>query len=282
MMKIYGIDFTSTPRHSKAITLATAKLHEGVLNITNCEDLTNTAEFSEFLKTPGPWIAAIDFPFGQPRKLVVDCRWPCSWEGYVEYVSQMGKGAFEECLRSYKDAESGRRRLRRETDIRAGSLSPMQLDFTPVGKMFYIGSSLLLKSPCTVIPFRVGYDGSGIIVEGYPKLVAVKAIGRQGYKSDLPTPKNDQNREFRNSILEWIRQPAAQRIYGSHVELADTVVSDCLDDPKGDKLDAALCVMQAAWSWSQRQARYGVPKDCDLLEGWIVDPSLIITTTSGK
>lgn len=54
------------------------------------------------------------------------------------------------------------------------------------------------------------------------------------------------------------------------------VVSDCLDDPKGDKLDAVLCAMQAAWSWSQRQARYGVPNDCDLLEGWIVDPCLSV------
>ncbi|MBA7472360.1 hypothetical protein ES707_07684 [subsurface metagenome] len=141
---------------------------------------------------------------------------------------------------------------------------------------------MLLRSPCTVIPFRVGCGGAGIIVEGYPKLVAVKAIGRQGYKSDLPAPKNAHHQEFRNSILKWIQSPAAQRVYGTGVGIAESVVSDCLDDPKGDKLDAVLCVIQAAWSLSKRQARFGVPDDCDLLEGWIVDPGLIITTTSGK
>ncbi|MFC1965742.1 DUF429 domain-containing protein [Chloroflexota bacterium] len=281
-MRIYGIDFTSTPRFGKAITLAKAELRDKELIIINCENLTSTAEFSELLKTPGPWIAAIDFPFGQPRKLVLDCRWPRSWEGYVEYVSKMGKRAFEERLRSYKDTESGRRRLRRKTDIRAGSLSPMQLDFTPVGKMFFVGAPLLLRSPCTIMPFRVESTEAGIIVEGYPKLVAVKAIGRQGYKSDIPIAQNSRHREIRNSILKWIQSPAAQYIYGLSVGLAESVVLDCLDDAKGDKLDAVLCAIQAAWSLSQRQAGYGIPHDCDLLEGWIVDPSVINTITNLK
>jgi hypothetical protein len=281
-MRIYGIDFTSTPGRSKAISLAKAKLRAGELNITSCEDLTNILDFSEFLKTPGPWIAAIDFPFGQPRKLILDRCWPDSWEGYVEYISQMGKEAFEECLRSYRDPESGRRRLRRETDIRASSRSPMQLDFTPVGKMFFIGAPLLLRSQCTVMPFRIGSARSGIIVEGYPKLVAVKAVGRKRYKSDLSTPENIQHQIIRKSILNWIQSPAAQYIYGSSVRLDQSVFSDCLEDQKGDKLDAVLCVIQAAWSLSQHQAGYGIPHDCDLLEGWIVDPSVINTITSVK
>ncbi|MBF4481840.1 hypothetical protein [Dehalococcoides mccartyi] len=282
MIRIYGIDFTSAPRRGKAITLAKAELNEKELMITDCEDLTSTTEFGEFLMTPGPWIAAIDFPFGQPRKLVLDYRWPCSWEGYVDYVSKIGKEAFEGCLRNYRDKTSGKRRLRRQTDVRAGSLSPMQLDFTPVGKMFFTGAPLLQRSPCTVIPFRICSSGAGIIVEGYPKLVAVKAIGRQGYKSDLPIPKNAHHRELRNSILKWIQSPAAQNVYGYRVGITESIVSDCLDDPKGDKLDALLCVMQAAWSLSKRRAKFGVPDDCDLLEGWIVDPALIITTMSGK
>lgn len=282
MVEIYGIDFTSAPRRGKAITIAKAELRDKELTVTNCKDLISTAEFANFLMTPGPWIAAIDFPFGQPRKLVHDSHWPCSWEGYVDYLSKIGKEAFEEYLRNYRDNGSGKCRLRRLTDIRAGSLSPMQLDFTPVAKMFFVGAPLLLRSPCTVIPFRVGNRQAGIVVEGYPKLVAMKAIGRQAYKSDIPASQNVHHREFRSLILEWIRSPYAQSIYGTNVGIADSVISGCLDDQKGDKLDAVLCVMQAAWSLSKRKARFGVPNDCDLLEGWIADPGLMITTMNRR
>ena len=44
-----------------------------------------------------------------------------------------------------------------------------------------------------------------------------------------------------------------------------------IDDPRGDLLDAVLCALQAAWS--SVQPDYGVPETCDLLEGWIGDPS---------
>ncbi len=275
LTRIFGIDFTSAPRRGKAITVAEAELRDRVLNIAKGRDLTRTEEFSDFLQAPGPWIAAIDFPFGQPRKLVLDCRWPSSWEGYVDYIGCMDKETFENHLRNYEDAESGKRRLRRKTDIIAGSLSPMQLDFTPVGKMFFVGAPLLLRSPCAVVPFRLGRTGAGVLVEGYPKLVAAKAIGKRGYKSDLPSPKSPDRREVRHSILKWIQDYEAQQIYGLIVELDGTVASDCLDDPKGDKLDAVLCAMQAAWSWTQRCNRYGVPEECDLLEGWIVDPAML-------
>ena len=51
-------------------------------------------------------------------------------------------------------------------------------------------------------------------------------------------------------------------------------VSDrvCIDDADGDSLDAVLAAVQAAWSWVRRDEDYGVPQDCDRVEGWIVDP----------
>jgi len=39
-------------------------------------------------------------------------------------------------------------------------------------------------------------------------------------------------------------------------------------DPQGDKLDAALCLLLAAWA--DTQPGYGMPADIDALEGWIV------------
>ncbi|MDG2273864.1 MAG: hypothetical protein P8L39_16320, partial [Halioglobus sp.] len=47
---------------------------------------------------------------------------------------------------------------------------------------------------------------------------------------------------------------------------------DLADDPSGDSLDALLCAVQAAWSWTQRSKNYGEPEGSDALEGWIADP----------
>jgi hypothetical protein len=47
---------------------------------------------------------------------------------------------------------------------------------------------------------------------------------------------------------------------------------DLADDPSGDSLDALLCAVQAAWSWTQRRNNYGEPEGSDTLEGWIADP----------
>ena len=271
---VFGVDFTSTPRNQKAIPVAEGKLHHEALTIVNTFNLNSLAEFDQFLKRRGAWVAAIDFPFGLPRKLILDCRWPSSWEGYIGHISRMGKQRFEETLRSYRAPETGRARLLRETDKKAKSRSPMQLDFTPVGKMFFVGAPLLVRSPCTVVPFRQGCAEAGIIVEGYPKLVVTKAVGKSAYKSDSPSRANSAHSEIRKSILQWIQSEDAQGVYGLIVKLNDIVVERCLYDTKGDKLDAVLCAMQAAWASTRRRSGYGVPDSCDKLEGWIVDPEM--------
>jgi hypothetical protein len=40
-------------------------------------------------------------------------------------------------------------------------------------------------------------------------------------------------------------------------------------DASGDRLDAVLCVLQAAWAWQRRSGNYGLPSKIDPLEGWI-------------
>jgi hypothetical protein len=41
-----------------------------------------------------------------------------------------------------------------------------------------------------------------------------------------------------------------------------------VDDASGDRLDAVLCLVQAAWAAAQ--PGYGMPADVDPVEGWIV------------
>lgn len=274
-MKIFGVDFTSTPKRSKPITVAETELNGETLKIIEGQCLTSAQDFEGFLRTSGQWIAAIDFPFGQPRKLVTASHWPLNWPGYVETVSLMSKLEFENYIRAYRDPETGKSRLFRNADIKARSRSPMQLDFIPVGKMFFFGAPLLLRSRCTIVPFRNGPSEAGIIVEGYPKLVAEKAVGTIRYKSETHSPNNLGLYEVRRSILEWLASQEALNIYGFKVKMGDPLFTGCLDDNKGDKLDAVLCAVQAAWAWTKRQDRFGVPEDCDLIEGWIIDPSMV-------
>ena len=61
---------------------------------------------------------------------------------------------------------------------------------------------------------------------------------------------------------------------GLQLTLDDTARSLLLDDAKGDRLDAVLCLMQAAWAEARRDSRpgpgYGLPEAIDPVEGWIV------------
>ncbi|MGI2336808.1 MAG: DUF429 domain-containing protein [Dehalogenimonas sp.] len=275
-MKIYGVDFTSAPKRSKPITVAEAELSCETLEIVGQRNFSNAQELLDFLNTPGAWLGAFDFPFGLPRELITDSQWPQDWASYVKVIHQMGKAQYENHIRGYQSRVTGKRRLYRETDKKARSRSPMQLDFIPVGKMFFFGAPMLLQSKCTVVPFRDGVPNTGIIVEGYPKLVAEKAVGNLRYKSEAPS--NDASRlgDNRNSILRWITSQEVQKAYGFNVQIGDTLQTDCLSDGKGDKLDAVLCAIQGAWAWEQRHNGYGVPTECDLLEGWIVDPALLV------
>jgi len=47
-----------------------------------------------------------------------------------------------------------------------------------------------------------------------------------------------------------------------------------IQDGSGDQLDSLLCAVQAVWAYAQRARNFGIPMDCDPLEGWIVDPLL--------
>src|SRR5688572_4028859 len=100
-MKIYGIDFTSIPSPKKAITYAECTLSEKCLVLERVGSLTSFEEFEGFLRKPGPWVAGLDFPFGQPRTLIENLDWPRTWDGYVGVVTGMAKSQFADALTNY-------------------------------------------------------------------------------------------------------------------------------------------------------------------------------------
>ncbi len=287
-MRIYGLDFTSLPSRSKPLTLAVCDLEDSILRLLELRPLGGEKAkpfklFEEWLQTPGPWVAGVDFPFSQPRQLVLDLGWPTAWGDFISHVAGLKRSGFESGLRAYKASKlKGEKELHRATDKKAISRSPMKLENPPVGKMFFEGASRLLLSGASVLPVRPVDGETRIVVEAYPALVARKWIGRkQGYKHDDKRKCDDDMRFARCDIVQAIRgrmkndcRKSVVERYGLAVEMSDEDAEACIGDGSGDQLDSVLCAVQAGWAYRNRDAGYGIPGGADQLEGWIVDPDL--------
>jgi hypothetical protein len=285
-MKAYGIDFTSAPGTRKPIAVAECSLERNRLYLEKILPLTTHGAFADFLHHEGPWIAGIDFPFGQPRKLIENLGWPISWCGYVAKVGKFNKEEFEANLADYRRGRAkGDKQHLRTTDIRANSRSPMMLYGVPVGKMFYRGAPALLGSPASIVPVRPNSDNR-IIVEAYPALVVRKLVGEREtagrpkaspYKSDNPRKQTIGRRSAREKIVKELQSGGRISCYGVCLEFSEEYARRFIDDPGADYLDAFLCAIQAAWAFAQKPNNFGIPWNCDLIEGWIADPRLLLS-----
>ncbi len=274
-MKVYGIDFTSAPSHRKPITCADCTLENGFLHLNDLKNLETFDQFDEFLANGTEWIAGIDFPFGQPRKLICNLGWLLSWDGYVGKIDEMDEQEFMDTMKEYRQPRpKGDKHHFRDTDKIAKSCSPMMLFGVPIGKMFFKGAPRLLKSGASILPCHK--NGSNkIVVKAYPKLVAKKLISRPQYKNDTKKKQTSQLREARQEIMKKLKSDSIRLNYGFDVELKDDFAAKIIEDPTGDCLDAFLCAIQAGWAYEQRERGYGITEGFEL-EGWIVDPELNI------
>lgn len=279
-MKIFGVDFTSKPAKAKPITCAQARLKHGILNIQGLDELLSFRDFEDLLSFRGPWVAGMDFPFGQSRRFINNMGWPEDWEHYVAGVNAMDRGEFVHLLEAYKaDRPYGDKEHKRAIDQRASSISPQKLYGVPVGKMFYEGAPRLLNSPASIIPMRMNAD-SRVIIEAYPSIIARRYIDRRSYKNDTPAKQTEALEQARRDIISGIQSAGFRDIYGFDLFLPDAITEICIEDATGDRLDAVLCCVQAAWAWGRRDQGYGVPNDVDLAEGWITDP--LFETKAGQ
>ena len=272
-MKIYGVDFTSAPSRKKPITRAECRIEGNTLVLEQVGTLPSFPEFEETLQIPGPWVMGLDFPFGQPRKLIENLGWHRSWPGYVSRLAALSIQDFARLLKEYRDPRPpGDKQHPRAVDRLCGSQSPMTMYMTPVGRMFFRGAPCLLKSGASIHPVHPRRD-SRICLEAYPALVARKWIGRQPYKNDNRKKQTSEQRAARSRVIESILSDELPRIYGLRLRLSRELAGALAEEPGADRLDAVLCAIQAAWA--ARTTNYGVPDSADLLEGWIADPELL-------
>ena len=268
-MRIYGIDFTSRPQRSKPVTCMGCELEGTHLHALKLEEWTSFKEFEDALERPGPWIAGMDFPFGQSRTFIENIGWPNTWSGYVSHFAKFDRETFRQKLTDYKaQRQSGDKEHRRKTDIKAGSISPQKLYGVPVALMFYEGAPRLLNSGVTIPGLHQG-DSQRIVVEAYPGILARSLIGRRSYKQDTKSKQTLDQLKARQEMLHKITSGALQQSHG----LTVTAPTNLADDPGADHLDALLCAIQAAWAYTNKDSGFGTPETMDALEGWIADPA---------
>ena len=274
-MKILGLDFTSSPSRRKPITCAICTLQDTCLSMYTSQNMPSFADFEAFLRLPGPWIAALDFPFGLPTKLIANLNWPASWQSYISHIASLGKTGFEATLATYiAQRVSGDKLHLRTTDILAGARSPMMLHRVPVAKMFFQGTPYLLASGVSILPCHPTADDR-IVLEGYPALVARKWLGKQSYKSDERSKQTLDKEHVRRTLVHGLRSQELTTYYGLTLNISNEMADMLVHDPMADSLDALLCAIQAAWAYRQRNNGYGISVQCDSNEGWIIDPTIL-------
>ena len=261
-----GIDFTSSPRPAKPITLALGRAEPGAVALVRLEALVDFASLESWLRTPGPWLGAFDFPFGLPRELVQDLGWPQRWDDLVRHYAALPRAQVRATFAAYCSARpAGRKFAHRACDGPAGSSPSMKWVNPPVAIMLHAGAPLLLDADVHLPGLREG-DRTRIALEGYPGLLARELIGARSYKSDDKARQTLERRDARVALIDALESGRSR--LNLRLKVSGAQRDDLIADPTGDRLDAVLCLMQAAWA--SRQPGFGLPRDVDPLEGWIV------------
>ena len=267
MTQLLGVDFTSAPSRRKPVTVAYGRLERGVLRFERLDVCTDFTAFEAALAEPGPWLGAFDFPFGLPRAFVEHLQLGDSAQAVIEELRRRCTTRMD--FRALVDAwgntrPAGQRLLHRRTDGAMpgiSSTSPLQTRYVPVGFMYYEGLSRLLAAGLSLPGLHAG-DEERVGLEGYPGWLAFELIGNRSYKNQDSADRLIARKDIVDA-LEQGRSRLGVRLKLSHAQRESLV-----DDVSGDRLDAVLCLVQAAWAAGQ--PAYGMPADVDPVEGWIV------------
>jgi Protein of unknown function (DUF429) len=256
-LQLWGIDFTSAPTRRKPITVARGTLVGSRLALQRVDALNDFATFEALLREPGPWLGAFDFPFGLPRELVEALDWPREWLTLMQHYTALSRADIRQQFAAFCAARPvGGKFAHRACDIPAGSSPSMKWVNPPVAFMLHAGVQRLIDAGVHLPALHVG-DSTRTALEAYPGLLARELIGARSYKSDDKAKQTPERLIARKDLLEALEQGRSR--LGVRVAMSDA---------SGDRLDALLCLVQAAWA--SRQPNHGLPNDVDAVEGWIV------------
>ena len=265
-MLLAGIDFSCNPSRRKPITVATGCLDGPRLAVDGIAELTTLTAFELWLDTPGPWLGGFDFPFGLPRAFVDAHAFGTTAAEVI--ASVRSRCATRMAWRAFIDAwgnaqPAGARLLHRRTDAASAvtSTSPMQTRYVPVGLMYYEGVGRLIDAGATLPGLRHDGDPVRVALEAYPRRLAHALVARRSYKNS----DDGDRRAARQAIVAGLE--AGVDRFGFALACDAGVRASLVADASGDRLDAVLCLVQAAVA--SRRSGYGLPPDIDPVEGWI-------------
>lgn len=266
-LPLLGVDFTCVPGRRKPIVAAHGIRSGSVVRLQSLQAIETLAGFEALLATPGPWLGAFDFPFGLPRVFVEALALGADARSVIAALRRRCPTRMD--FRALVDAwgntrPPGQRLLHRRTDTAlpgASSSSPLQTRYVPVGFMYYEGFARVVAAGVDVPGLCAG-DASRVALEGYPGWLAQAVIGRRPYKNRDGADTLIARKDLVEA-LEQGRSPLGLRLKLTHAQ-RDALTADA----SGDRLDAVLCLLQAAWAAGQ--PRHGQPDAVDPVEGWIV------------
>lgn len=305
-----GVDFTCAPSKTKPITIARGQRLGSVVRLLGVDAV---GSLDAFLLALGPdqamasagWVGAFDFPFGLPRvfvqALMQSASAPAGWPPHPSTVTgdALRADALITLLHQHCQNRQGFAALidawghtwgqgtrppklpHRAADTAmpgVSSTSPLQTRYVPVGKMYFEGLWRLVQAgvslPGLLTPTGLEAPADPaprLALEAYPGLLAHEIIGRQSYKADARDQQTADRLVQRLSLIDALEQGRTR--LGLRLKLTPAQRDHLASDAQGDRLDAVLCLMQAAWGQQRLadgDARCGLPDHIDPIEGWIL------------
>lgn len=306
---LLGLDFSCAPSARKPLTLAWGRRAGAMVRLDRVDELPSHDALSELIRAgspalPGGFVMGCDFPFGLPRAFVEALRahgpgtlpeclaqprphsGPCATASPADRLILAlhrhcrDRAGFQQLVDGWgqtwhTERPQGPKLLHRPTDQATpgvSSTSPLQTRYVPVGKMYFEGMKRLVDADLSLPGLRTGRLDA-IALEAYPGLLAHELLGRRSYKSDAKADDAAQQARLiaRMDMVDALEQGRTR--LGLRLKLSPAQRDHLVSDAKGDRLDAVLCLLQAAWAHAQREAghpRWGLPDAIDPVEGWIL------------
>ena len=273
---LLGCDFTSSPTRRKPITLAVGRIDRGRVLLETVVPFDSLDAWADHLARAdaAPWVGGFDLPFGLPRELVTTLGWPTEWLPCLRHYASLSREQVRAAFAAFCDARpAGGKFAHRATDGPAGSSPSMKWVNPPVAYMLHAGVPRLVDAGVSLPGLHPG-DLQRVALEAYPGLLARSVLGNTSYKSDDKAKQTADRLIARKTLVHALENGQAPLLQaaGLRLKLSHAQRDALADDPRGDTLDAVLCLLQAAWAVRQRaggHAQWGLPA-FDPLEGWIV------------
>ena len=302
---LMGLDFSCAPSKRKPLTLAVGRRAGPVLRLDRLDTFQTLDAWADQLHRPRDgFVMGCDFPFGLPRAFVEAARehgpgdlpqalsqpltaeTPSEAARLIRALHQhcSDRAGFQRLVDGWGQdwhtegpgaPVAGRKLLHRRTDGAmpgVSSTSPLQTRYVPVGKMYFEGLHRLMEAGITLPGLHPGRP-EAIALEAYPGLLAHEVLGRRSYKTDAAADAEAQQARLiaRMDLVDALEQGRTR--LGLRLKLSPAQRDHLVADPMGDRLDAVLCLLQAAWAHQQAEAGapcWGLPAEVDPVEGWIL------------